>query len=180
MQLIGGEPIFAATDLVGFLACEHLVGLELAAMAGLVDRPIRLDPEIDLIAKRGLEHEARYLAALERDGRRVTRIDPGDHDAPGANRLKQLRDAARATEEAIRRGDDVIYQATFFDGRWLGLADFVLRVERPSVLGPWSYEIADTKLARHVKASALLQICSYVRSEEHTFELQSRQYLVCR
>jgi uncharacterized protein len=162
MQLIDGKPILAATDLVGFLACEHLVGLELAAMAGLVDRPIRLDPELDLIAKRGLEHEARYLAALERDGRRVTRIETGDHDAPGANRIKQLRDAARATEEAIRRGDDVIYQATFFDGRWLGLADFVLRVERPSVLGPWSYEIADTKLARHVKASALLQICSYV------------------
>ena len=58
MQLIDGKPVFAATDLVGFLACEHLVGLELAAMAGLVDRPVRLDPEIDLIAKRGLEHEA--------------------------------------------------------------------------------------------------------------------------
>jgi uncharacterized protein len=162
MQLIGGKPIFAATDLVGFLACEHLVGLELAAMAGLVDRPIRLDPEIDLIAKRGLEHEARYLAGLEGAGRRVTRIDPGDHDAPTADRLAQLWGAARATEEAIRRGDDVIYQATFFDGRWLGLADFLSRVERPSALGPWSYEVVDTKLARHVKASALLQICSYV------------------
>ena len=29
-------------------------------------------------------------------------------------------------------------------------------------LGPWPYEVADTKLARHVKASAVLQICSYV------------------
>ena len=162
MQLIGGDPVFAATDLVGFLACEHLVGLELAAMAGLVDRPIRLDPEIDLIAKRGLEHEARYLAGLEIDGRRVTRMDLADRDVPATARLEQLRAAAAATEEAIKRGDDVIYQATFFDGRWLGLADFVVRVERPSALGGWSYEIVDTKLARHVKASALLQICSYV------------------
>ena len=162
MQLIGGDPVFAATDLVGFLACEHLVGLELAAMAGLVERPIRLDPEIDLIAKRGVEHEARYLAGLESDGRRVTRMDLADRDVPGPTRLEQLRAAAGATEEAIRRGDDVIYQATFFDGRWLGLADFVVRVERPSALGGWSYEIVDTKLARHVKASALLQICSYV------------------
>ena len=97
MQLIGGNPVFAATDLVGFLACEHLVGLELAALAGLVERPIRLAPEIDLIAKRGLEHEARYLAGLETDGRRVTRIDAGDHDAPGATRLDQLRSAAEAT-----------------------------------------------------------------------------------
>ena len=34
--------------------------------------------------------------------------------------------------------------------------------DRPSVWGPWHYEVADTKLARHVKASAILQICSYV------------------
>jgi len=35
-------------------------------------------------------------------------------------------------------------------------------VEKPSALGAWSYEVVDTKLARHVKASALLQICSYI------------------
>ena len=164
MQLIAGSPVFAATDLVGFLACEHLVGLELSAMAGLVERPDRLDPEIDLIARRGHEHEARYLADLELSGRRVTRVEVGDHDAPAASRLDALWAAAVTTEEAIRRGDDVIYQATFFDGRWLGLADFLERVERPSALGGWSYEVVDTKLARHVKASALLQICSYVEA----------------
>ena len=162
MQLIGGQPVFAATDLVGFLACEHLVGLELAAMSGLVERPVRLDPEMDLIAKRGLEHEARYLADLERGGKAVTRLAGGDRDVPAAERLRQLRAAAAETVAAFRRGDDVVYQATFFDGRWLGLADFVVRVDRPSALGDWSYEVVDTKLARHVKASALLQICSYV------------------
>jgi predicted RecB family nuclease len=159
MQLVDGQPVFAATDLVGFLACEHLVGLELAALAGLVAKPERLDPEIDLIAKRGIEHERRYLAGLETAGRRVTRIaeEPGLPD-----RRARLEASAGATREAIERGDDVIYQATFFDGRWLGLADFLVRVERPSRLGAWSYEVVDTKLARHVKASALLQICSYV------------------
>ena len=62
-------------------------------------------------------------------------------------------------------GADVVYQATFFDGRWLGYADFLLRVDapdRPSTWGAYHYEVADTKLARHVKASAVLQICSYV------------------
>src|SRR5664280_1310566 len=163
MQLIAGQPVFAATDLVGFLACEHLVGLELAALAGLVAKPTRLDPEIDLIARRGIEHEVRYLAGLETAGRRATRIDPGEHDAPPELRLANLRRAAGDTLAAIRRGDDVVYQATFFDGRWLGLADFLLRIDRPSpLLGDWSYEVVDTKLARHVKASALLQICSYV------------------
>ncbi len=159
MQLIGGSPVFAATDLVGFLACEHLVGLELAALAGLVERPERLDPEIDLVAKRGEEHERRFLTGLEASGRRVTRIA---QDESLADRRARLEAAAARTREALERGDDAVYQATFFDSRWLGLADFLLRVERPSKLGPWSYEVVDTKLARHVKASALLQICSYV------------------
>ncbi len=62
-------------------------------------------------------------------------------------------------------GADVIYQATFFDGTWRGHADFLLRVDDADgrrVWGPYHYEVADTKLARHVKASAVLQICSYV------------------
>lgn len=159
MQRIDGQPVFSATDLVGFLACEHLTALESANIAGLVKRPVRPDPELDLIQQRGLEHEHRYLADLEAAGRRVTRIEP---DATLENRGEKLRHAAAETEAAIRRGDDVIYQATFFNGRWVGHADFLLRVETPSAVGSWSYEIADTKLARHTKASALLQICSYV------------------
>jgi predicted RecB family nuclease len=159
MQLIDGRPVFAATDLVGFLACEHLVGLELAALAGLVERPVRLDPEIDLIARRGEEHERRFLADLEKGGGPATRIV---EDATLPDRWARLEAAAAATRQAIERGDRAVYQATFFDGRWLGLADFLVRVERPSRLGGWSYEVVDTKLAHHVKASALLQVCSYV------------------
>ena len=169
MQLLAGQPVFSATDLVGFLACEHLTALELAGAAGLVTRPNRLDPELDLIQQRGLDHEHRYLADLEAAGRRATRIE---QDEAIEDRAERLRQAAARTEEAIRRGDDVIYQATFFDGRWLGFADFLLRVEVPSGLGSWSYEVADTKLARHTKASALLQICSYI---EALTRIQGRQ-----
>jgi predicted RecB family nuclease len=159
MQLIDGKPVFSATDLVGFLACEHLTALELAAAARLVKRPVRDDPELDVLQARGLAHEHRYLASLEAAGRQVTRIET---DETIADRGERLRRAAALTEAAIRRGDDALYQAVFFDGRWLGFADFLVRVGTPSALGPWSYEIVDTKLARHTKASALLQICSYV------------------
>lgn len=157
MQLIDGALVFSATDLVGSLACAHLTALELAATAGLVKRPMRDDPELDLLHERGREHEERYLADLEAAGRRVTRIEVDKTLDRGA----RLRRAAADTEGAIRRGDDVIHQAAFFDGRWLGYADFLQRVETPSSLGPWSYEIADAKLARSTKASALLQICVY-------------------
>ena len=87
----------------------------------------------------------------------------------------ELRAAEADTLAAMQRGEDVIFQATFFDGRWLGYADFLLRreaPERPSVWGPYHYEVADTKLARHVKAGAVLQICSYV---EHLSRIQGVQ-----
>ena len=176
MQLIDGRPVFAATDLVGFLACEHRLALERAMLAGLVRKPMRTDPAMDRIAKRGDQHEARYLADLVAEGRRVVRIDkdgsavapltPAGEPVPfdaGA----RLREAASQTIDAIRGGADVVYQATFFDGTWRGHADFLLRRdhapgETDSALGPWHYEVADTKLARHVTAGAVLQICSYV------------------
>ena len=162
MQSIDGRPVYAATDLVAYLACEHLTELERAAMAGLVERPMRADLELDIIRKRGFEHERRYLADLEADGRRVVAIAlDGSIDDDG----ERLRTAAAETIRAMASGADVVYQATFFDGTWRGHADFLLRVDdpaRPSVWGPHHYEVADTKLARHVKASAVLQICSYV------------------
>ena len=55
----------------------------------------------------------------------------------------------------------MVYQATFFDGRWGGQADFLLRTDQPSDLGGWSYDIADTKLARRLKVPALLQMATY-------------------
>jgi uncharacterized protein len=186
MQLIDGRPVFAATDLVGFLACDHRLELERAALAGLVEKPVRNDPSIELVAKRGDEHERRYLAELKEQGLRVVEIQrdgsavlPLDGSMaplfpdPGA----ELRAAADETVRAMRAKADVVYQATFFDGTWRGHADFLLRRdhdpdEPDSALGPWHYEVADTKLARHVKASAILQICSYV---EQLTRVQGRQ-----
>ena len=165
MQLIDGKPVFSATDLVGYLACEHLTALERAALAGLVDRPDRPDPELDVIRKRGEQHERRYLEKLESEGRSVRRIERNDEEDRG----DQVRRQAAETLAAMREGADVIYQATFFDERWIGYADFLLRVEspeRPSAWGPYHYEVADTKLARHVKAGAVLQMCSYVEQLE--------------
>ena len=176
MQLIDGRPVYAATDLVGFLACDHRLELERAALAGLVAKPIRNDPSIDLVAKRGIEHELRYLEDLREQGRRVVEIEkdgsavaPLDAvgEPPPRDAGADLRAAAEQTIAAMRGGADVVYQATFFDGTWRGHADFLLRRnhdagEPDSAFGPWHYEVADTKLARHVKASAILQICSYV------------------
>jgi uncharacterized protein len=174
VQLIDGRPVYAATDLVGYLACSHRFALERAALAGLVKKPIRNDPAIETVAKRGRQHEQRYLADLKADGRTVVEIEAPADDDPRP-RGERLRAQAAATERAMGDGADVIYQATFFDGTWLGLADFLLRVETASSLGAWSYEVADTKLARHAKATAILQVCSYVEQLSHVQGTQPRE-----
>jgi predicted RecB family nuclease len=100
-------------------------------------------------------HEGKYLASLKAEGKTVEEIETVI-DAEGR------RHAEAQTVEAMRRGVDVVYQGTFFDGAWGGQADFLLRVDKPSpVFGEWSYEIADTKLARRLKVAALLQMATY-------------------
>src|SRR5207302_5879207 len=89
----------------------------------------------------------------------------------GGGSAVELLAAEAETVAAMRSGADVIFQATFFDGRWRGHADFLLRVETPSDVGAWSYEVADTKLARRAKPAAVLQLCNYT---EHVARIQGR------
>ncbi|MYD87453.1 MAG: TM0106 family RecB-like putative nuclease [Acidobacteria bacterium] len=157
MQRINTQLVYSASDIVGALECRHLAHLERAAVDGHLQRSMRTDPVLDRIAQRGLEHEQRFLAELTGDGLRVVEI-PRDETLPRAERLVRGREA---TIEAMRGGADVIYQAVLFEGRCLGYADFLRRVEQRSDLGPWRYEVWDTKLARHAKASAVLQLAMY-------------------
>ncbi|HYX10530.1 MAG TPA: TM0106 family RecB-like putative nuclease [Candidatus Acidoferrum sp.] len=157
VQLHGDTVVVSATDLVGYLACDHLVTLELGHARGELERPPqREDPELLLLQERGQAHELAYLERLREAGRSIHEIERRHPRTPD-----DLRAAEEETLDAMRRGVDVIYQATFFDGRWRGHADFLLRNERASDLGPWSYDVADTKLARGVKAGAILQVCVY-------------------
>ena len=158
MQLApDGTLIVSATDLVGFLECDHLVSLELARTRGEVIKPVRDDPQLKLIQERGYAHERRYIAQLEAEGRTIVEMTRGAAKTP-----EELRAAQDETVTAMQAGADVIFQATFFDGRWRGHPDFLVRRDdRPSVLGEYSYDIADTKLARRVKAAAIVQMCVY-------------------
>ena len=160
MQLAAdGTLIVSATDLVGFLACDHLATLELGRVEGLWERPTRTDdPTIALIQEKGDLHESAYLASLRGQGLTVIEIARESLRTP-----EDLRVAQATTLDAMQAGADVIFQATFFDGRWRGHADFLFkRPDRPSpLLGGWSYDVADTKLARSVKGGAILQMCVY-------------------
>ncbi|HEV7763531.1 MAG TPA: TM0106 family RecB-like putative nuclease [Thermoanaerobaculia bacterium] len=157
MRYAGSTLLFATGDLTKYVRCEHATFLDHGTKSGVI-KPLATRPPsawTDLIAEKGDEHEHAYLATLHASGKRVVTIDRPDW-LPS-----DLRHAEAATLDAMRGGADAIYQAAFFDGRWVGYADLLERVERPSILGDWSYEVLDTKLARAVKAHFLLQLSDY-------------------
>ena len=151
---------FAATDLSSHLACGHLTSLRRAVALGELERPKPYDdPRADVLRQRGIEHEQHLLQRFAAEGRTVEAVTAAG--VPFAQRDRA--EAAARTVDAMRRGADVIYQGRLEDGdgRWSGYPDFLIRVERPSELGGWSYEVIDAKLARTAKGAALLQLLLY-------------------
>ena len=144
--------MFSATDIVNFLACRHLDVLERDAAAGKRDKPFSRDPTQDLLRELGIRHEQNYLHRLG-VGKRLAVVH-----IPEA---LSWSDAVAETAKALHSGADVVYQGTLEDGTWGGRSDFLVKVEKPSALGSWSYEVVETKLARSAKANALLQLCFY-------------------
>ncbi len=152
MQKLGTTIIFSPSDLNHFLECEHLIQLDRARDEAGSAR-VR-DALAELLAAKGQEHEQAWLEKFRAEGRSVVVID-----APAGERDWQ-RDAGR-TQQAMRSGAEVIYQGVLVDEEWHGISDFLVRVDRPSTLGAWSYEAWDTKLARHSKPYFILQLCFY-------------------
>ncbi len=155
MELVDRRLIFSASDLINHLECPHLTHLDIEVALGRSDLTETRSDTTELVARKGDEHERDYLVQLRYDGRETVEIE-------SESGLEGTRAGARRTVEAMQAGVEVIYQGVLFDGvHWRGHSDFLHRVECPSALGSFSYEVADTKLARRVKPYFLLQLCFY-------------------
>lgn len=151
MRLAGDGLILSATDLSNFLSCRHRTALEMAEARGGHQRPRWDDPLLEILIQRGLEHEKAYVESLRAGGREI--VDLAD--------VKALDAAVAQTLDTMRSGAEVVVQAALCDGRWYGRPDVMQRVDKPSGLGAWSYEVADTKLARETRAGTILQLGLY-------------------
>lgn len=151
MRKAGDAFELSATDLVGYLNCRHLSALGRAVAEGNLKKPHVRDPLLKILWERGSIHEQNYVEHLTKAGLEVIRIDGFDVSP----------EAVAATIAAMRRGAQIIAQGAFSHQGWVGRADILRRIEVPSLLGVWSYEPIDTKLARETKAGAVLQLCLY-------------------
>lgn len=176
--------VFSASDLVAASECEYRT-------LRVLDEKLGRAPKADFPAdemqaragKLGDLHERRVLASLIADygawdasrGTGVYCVDRGTTDRA------DLADKHDETASALRAGADVVFQATFFDGEFLGYADFLVKEGGHQGNGleqgggqqgigqqgtgiedaAGRYAVWDTKLARHAKVGALLQLAAY-------------------
>jgi predicted RecB family nuclease len=151
MQLIGKSLHLSASDLVGHLNCRYLTMLDLQVAYGKASKPAVWDPLLELLVERGALHEQAYVDHLKDEGLSITKIEGVGVDAG----------SVAQTVAAMKAGVQVIVQGALQSANWAGRTDILRRVDTPSTLGPWSYEVTDTKLARETKGNTVLQLCLY-------------------
>nr|WP_296778169.1 bifunctional RecB family nuclease/DEAD/DEAH box helicase [Rhodococcus sp. (in: high G+C Gram-positive bacteria)] len=115
----------------------------------------------------GFAHERRQLEAFQ------AKFGQGVSVMPRPERtLQGLTDANASTIETALWGYDVLYQATFFDGRFLGYCDFLVKEDG-------GYSVYDTKLSRHARVPALLQLAAYADALQRSgIEVADRLHLM--
>ncbi|MGQ0562139.1 MAG: ImmA/IrrE family metallo-endopeptidase [Gemmatimonadota bacterium] len=115
--------IFFATDISNFLACPQLTLLDRRAALGGPKPPVFDDPAIEVLRKRGEEHEQNFLARLQAEGKTISLItEPAEH-LPA---IEKWRTMAALTLDELRRGVDVVYQGVLFSEPWGGKPDFLI------------------------------------------------------
>jgi len=83
-----------------------------------------------------------------------------EFDKPPGRSADTLREYSARTRDALLAGAPVVFQGVFFDesdpeSPFIGYADFL--VKQPD----GSYRVVDSKLSRHVRVTALLQLAAY-------------------
>jgi predicted RecB family nuclease len=147
MKQVEGALVTSATDLATFMGCRHAVVLDKRRLIGAIDKPFYNNPTLEALKEKGVQHEARYLKHLQSAGQTGVCLQQG----------------AKMTDvvAAMRAGAQFIYQARLEQGSWRGYADFLIKADKPSDLGDWSYEVLDAKLAKETRGETILQLCVY-------------------
>lgn len=152
MRMIDGALRLSASDLMRFKGCAHATALDLRQLELGDLEPDGDSAEAQLLQKQGDDHELAFLASLREQGRSIIEI-PKDG--------LSLEQSVALTQQALAQGADVIFQGAFLGGAWGGYSDFLERVEKPSALGDYSYEVIDTKLKRSPDPKHVLQLALY-------------------
>ncbi|MCB5273941.1 hypothetical protein BJG92_01467 [Arthrobacter sp. SO5] len=151
--------VFSASDLVTAASCEYQLLRKLDEKLGRSPKAVfDVDEMLQHAAVLGDLHERKVLDAFIEDfGHWDAVAGRGVYDVVPAQAMDRATLEAKHREsiDALRSGADVVFQAAFFDGQFHGRSDFLVRQ------ADGSCAVFDSKLARHAKVTALLQLAAY-------------------
>ncbi len=143
---------FSPTDLSTYFASPFASWMRRYQIENPAEKfAITADPTMALLAKRGELHEQNYLAILKVEFNNIIEIA----------KQRDFEKAAAETIAAMKSGAEIIYQGAFIKDNFRGFSDFLVRVNLPSKLGDYSYEVWDTKLALAARPEYILQLSCY-------------------
>ncbi|WP_349428629.1 AAA domain-containing protein [Microbacterium sp. LWS13-1.2] len=154
-----GRIVWSASDLKAAAECEfawlRAIDARLGRVAA-VEEPE--DLTLERAARLGTVHERRVLDEyVARYGDRVAVI-PETRSSDAA----ALADAVARTNAALASDAEVVYQAAFATDSFVGFADFLVRDDAAGSGSGRPWIVQDTKLARHARVTALMQLAAYV------------------
>jgi len=144
--------IYSASDLVNFLQCPSITRYNIQNLETPLDKA-EDDEYSKILQKKGFEHEESFLNHLKNKFNHVIDI------ASISNNSNQK--ALENTISAMSDGVDIIFQAFFQVDNKIGHIDFLKKVDKPSKLGNFSYEVIDTKLSKRARPKYIIQLCFY-------------------
>ncbi len=151
--------VWSASDLKAAAECEFAWLRAIDARLGRVEAV--QEPEDATLERAGLlggEHELRVLERYRKQfGEGVVEIP-----AARSSDAEALAEAVALTVAALESDADVIFQAAFSTPEFVGFADFLTRdPSASSRTGKGAWVVQDSKLARHARVTALMQLAAY-------------------
>lgn len=150
MNYNNGTLIFSPSDLTLYMESPFASWMEHYAILFPETTPEIDPPDLmtGLLQAKGDAHEQATLAELTLKGLSIANLSGSEY-------------TVESTEDAMRSGAEIIYQARLSRLPFHGRADFLVKVAGTSILGDYHYEVVDTKLSKTLKPSFIIQLCCY-------------------
>ncbi|MGF1602125.1 MAG: TM0106 family RecB-like putative nuclease [Thermosynechococcaceae cyanobacterium] len=150
MQRSPSGLVYSPQDLIQFLNSDFACWMDRFSL----EHPEHSTPDhepnamLNALVQLGQAHEQKFLDQLLQQGTDVCQIED--------------RSDFEVTLAAMKAGHAYIYQAALKYDNFLGYPDFLVRIEKPSNLGHWSYLPLECKLALNPKPDFVIQSACYL------------------
>ena len=134
-----------------------MIDFEAMSNPVLLSQKVESSDYMQMIQDNGKKHELECWDELRKKYESVSELG---YDLSTPERIE-------ATQQAIEKGVDIIFQGALQVEQFIARPDFIVRVDAPSKLGSYSYEVKDAKLSRSAKADAVLQLMHYSEAISH-------------